>query len=190
MFEVFKYDPKYHEHLLDEFFKQKVADRNKDRKSIHYDDLMENGVIVMTLYKDRIGFEACRFITEKDGTRWAKYPWRVCYPGIPYRRRSLAENIVYESIYEQGIFYIACFFNVETDYHKRVLKFMPKYFNDNEGYSTISLMYQDWQLHDREVYEMNTWSRPIYFSPDKKFFLKRDDRPIQHDVLWDPVDPN
>lgn len=188
MIEIIHYDPKYHEDLLKDFFKlPNLPDRNKDKKSIHYDSLIEDGVLLLIMYKNQVrGMECCKFIKEED-IYWAKFPWRVVHYKLPYYPRYIYEKKIYEEIYKRNIKYCASFWNVSNNYHKRLnkqMKYIQKHQKSHiQKLSSASLNYlPHWKLYNKQVYESFTWSIPIYCNLENgSWFLNREEKEINEE---------
>ena len=187
MFEVIHYNPS-HEDLLEEFFQlPDLPERNRTKKAIHYDKLIEDGVLLLIRYKGKIsGMECCLF--QKENVYWAKFPWRVVHHKMPYFPRYLYEQKIYDEISKRGIKHIATFFNVTTDYQKRINKQMS-YTQKNQiqhknKLSDASLMYlPHWKVYHNLVFESYTWSIPIYCNLiDGTWFLHRKEKQIDADT--------
>ena len=183
MFEVIHYDPS-HEDLLEEIFQlPDLPERNQTKEGIHYDRLMEDGVLLLIRYKGEIrGMECCPF--QKENVYWAKFPWRVVHHKMPYFPRYLYEQKIYDEIAKRKIMHIASFWNVSSDYHRRINKQMAytqKHQNlHQDKLSDASLMYLPyWKVYDKQVLEFDTWSIPVYCNlVDGNWFLNREEKEI------------
>lgn len=196
MIEVINYDPKHHEDLLEEFFQLPgLPERNSNKKFLHYDKLMDDGVLLLVKYKNKVkGMECCLFNTEDDGTYWAKFPWRTLHHKMPYFPRYHYEQKIYDEIAKRKITKIATFYNVGTDYNKRInrtIRYTQKHQkNYVDKLSDVSKLYLPyWKKYHKQVFESYTWSVPVYCNlTDGKWFLKREEKEIneEHQINFKP----
>lgn len=184
-------DPK-HEEMLDRYISTTDIKNNNSRKSIRVN--MYNGVdgeMFLAINKNTEEIDAMTscILYEEDGIRSAK-SWHRLHIKNNCPTTILDyyfEEATYKWCYENNIRRLWVTFNESTPrtgcwaaarMGERRNKFIHNYFSGQYGHE----IRVGWRPHNKLVYERNTWQYVIYYSPDNKFFLKRDEKELDDEM--------
>lgn len=174
-------------HYLDDFLKQECYHNNVSEESIQLKKILDTGSMLIFIEDNKpIGMKAI-VVEEESGIKFAKWPYRHAFNVNSTKKyfysgaKQISDPYFFRWMYDRDIkHYIGTvnhynfkMMRVVVEHHDRKIKDIDSY-EEWEKYYILNA-----NIHNKMILEKNVWSYAIFVSPDKKFFLEREEKPFQ-----------